>query len=197
MKRQIWWLWLLGLAGCGLSAGTSQDRGSPSGPPLSVQVVRFPELQKALQKYHGRVVVMDVWATWCGPCKEEFPELVRLHRDYIDRGVQCVALSLDPPDQLAAVRAFLESVKATFDAFLLNEDERAWELLDLKSVPAVFVYDRTGKLARKFTNDDPDHQFSYADVRAAVEELLNPSSGRLGQKSMDIIQQTGQETGRD
>jgi thiol-disulfide isomerase/thioredoxin len=173
----------LALSGCKESEqkAASGDPAAPSGkaePAISLQAVKYPELQQAIQAQRGRVVVLDVWATWCGPCKKEFPHLVELHQRYGKDGIVCMSVSLDEPKQKEAVLAFLKSQKAAFPNYLLDEGEAGWDKLDLKGIPVVMVYDRTGKQARKFTNDDPDHQFTYADVEKFVQDLIRPSGSK-------------------
>jgi cytochrome c biogenesis protein CcmG/thiol:disulfide interchange protein DsbE len=173
----------LALSGCKESEqkAASGDPAAPSGkaePAISLQAVKYPELQQAIQAQRGRVVVLDVWATWCGPCKKEFPHLVKLHQRYGKDGIVCMSVSLDEPKQKEAVLAFLKSQKAAFPNYLLDEGEAGWDKLDLKGIPVVMVYDRTGKQARKFTNDDPDHQFTYADVEKFVQDLIRPSGSK-------------------
>ncbi len=175
---------ILGTVGCGKEGGaTSGDTGSPganakgdAATEINVEVVKYPQLQEALKARRGHIVVVDVWATWCFPCVQEFPGLVALHQRTAKDGVVCMSISLDKPDNRAAALAFLKSKGAAFPNFLLDEGEAGWDKLDLKSIPAVFVYDRAGKLARKFTKDDPDNQFTYADVNKFVDELR--SQGR-------------------
>jgi thiol-disulfide isomerase/thioredoxin len=173
----------LALLGCKESEqkAASGNTSAPSGkaePTISLQVVKYPELQQAIQAQRGQVVVLDVWATWCGPCKKEFPHLVELHQRYGNDGVVCMSVSLDEPKQRDTVLAFLKSHKAAFPNYLLDEGEAGWDKLALKGIPAVFVYDRAGQLARKFTNDDPDNQFTYADVEKFVQDLIRPTGSK-------------------
>jgi thiol-disulfide isomerase/thioredoxin len=173
-------------AGCGKeSCSTCGDTSTPavgSDQPaeVKVDVVKYDQLLDAVKARRGHVVVMDVWATWCAPCKQEFPHLVELHERYAKGGVVCVSVSLDKSDQRDAALTFLKSKGAVFPNYVLDEGEAGWDKLDLKGIPAVFVYDREGKLARRFTNDDPDNRFTYADVRKLVEELLARSRNGTG-----------------
>jgi hypothetical protein len=84
-----------------------------------------------------------------------------------------MSVTIDELDRKDAALAFLRSKRATFPNFLLDEDASLWQVKwDLKGVPAVFVFDRDGKRAAKFDGDDPDNQFTYADVEALVKKLL-------------------------
>jgi thiol-disulfide isomerase/thioredoxin len=184
MRERLFVALLLGVAalvvvGCGQERySASQDvPASPSAgedrpPEVKLEVVKYDQLLEALKARRGQVIVLDVWASWCVPCKQEFPHLVELHQRHAKDGVVCVSVSLDEPQQRDTALAFLKSQGAAFPNYLLDEGEAGWDKLDLKGIPAVFVYDRAGQLARKFTGDDPDNQFTHADVEKFVQELL-------------------------
>jgi thiol-disulfide isomerase/thioredoxin len=160
----------VGLAGCGQ---TPPGPGKDQPAEVRLEVVSYDRLGRAIESHKGKVVVMDVWATWCVPCRREFPHLVELHREHAGDGLVCVSVSVDEPSAREDALKFLRSKGATFPNYLLDEKSEVWqERWRLKGVPAVFVYGRDGKLARKFTNDDPDDQFTYGDVRKFVEGLL-------------------------
>ena len=101
---------------------------------------------------------------------------MQLHDRQRDRGVRFVSISLDDRTDEGALdqaRAFLIRQKATFENYLLDENVTdAFEMLDLKSIPAVFIYGRDGKLIHRLTADDPNRQFTNRDVDAALEGLL-------------------------
>jgi thiol-disulfide isomerase/thioredoxin len=143
--------------------------------PVELQVVKLDQLKKALAAQSGKVVVLDFWADYCVPCKEEFPHLVEMHRKHAAEGVVCMSVSLDPATEKANALKFLQKQKAAFPNYLLDEGpevcQNEWEF---KAPPAVMVYGRDGKLARKFDSDDPNNQFTYADVEPFVRKLLAP-----------------------
>jgi thiol-disulfide isomerase/thioredoxin len=141
---------------------------------VKLEVKKYADIGKAIRKLRGKVVVADIWAFWCVPCKKEFPHLVELHRKYAPDGLACVSVSLDDEDGHAKALKFLQDRKATFLNLRAEEDkEEIFKKMDLKNIPAVFVFDRDGLRAGKFTMDDPDNQFSYEkDVEPLVRELL-------------------------
>ena len=172
-------------AGCGPSsrdpahpregAVTPEGGSAPSAQASAVElrIVTFKELEKAIQAQKGNIVVMDVWATWCLSCKKEFPHLVELRQKLNEMGVVCVSVSVDDEKDRPAALTFLQSQKALFPNFLLNEEASVWqEHWNIKGIPVVYVYGRDGKLVRKFDNDDPDNQFSYEDVTKLVNQLI-------------------------
>jgi thiol-disulfide isomerase/thioredoxin len=106
---------------------------------------------KALKrKYQGKVLLINTWATWCLPCKEEFPDLIRLASKYKDSDVAIIGVSVDYPDEVdSKVIPFLSSQQVNFPNFVQNfkEPEDLINLFNEKwrgAVPATFIYDKKG-----------------------------------------------------
>jgi thiol-disulfide isomerase/thioredoxin len=141
--------------------------------PVQLTVVDYKQLRGILKAHRGHIIVMDVWAQFCQPCRRQFPRLVKLHRDYADQGVICVSVSVDDPEQRDLVLKYLKSKKATITNFLLDEDPSVWQdKWDITAIPAVFVYGVDGKIAAKFDHNEPQSDFTYDDVEDTVDELL-------------------------
>jgi len=140
---------------------------------VTLTVLKMPQLTAALEAQPGKIVVADIWGTFCVPCKKEFPHLVELHRKYAKDGVLCISVSLDSPDDKEAALKFLKEKGATFPNYLLDEDTAVWQnRWKFKGPPAVRVYGKDGKLARQFDYDDPNNQFEFKDVEQLVQNLL-------------------------
>jgi thiol-disulfide isomerase/thioredoxin len=174
---------LAGLAGCSANPaneGTSEPavRHTAAKPAeittVELKAVRYAQLVEAVRAQKGKVVVVDVWASWCLPCKKEFPHLVELHRAHAGKGLVCISVSVDEAETAGPALEFLKKQKATFANYRLDEEAGFWaERWDVKAIPIVFVFDRDGKRAAKFTLDDPDRQFDYQkDVNPLVNKLL-------------------------
>src|SRR5262249_25378624 len=73
----------------------------------TLKLAKFADVEAHIKKQKGKVVVVDLWATWCVPCKREFPGLVALHGKYAAQGVACISLSLDDPDDKDKAKKFL------------------------------------------------------------------------------------------
>lgn len=110
-------------------------------PDLSGKNVRLSELA-------GKVVILNFWATWCGPCRQEVPDFVRLQSKYRDQGLTIVGLSLDA-DGARAVRPFAEEYDVNYTMLLAN-DETADRFGGILGIPTTFVLDRQGKVVKKF-----------------------------------------------
>jgi thiol-disulfide isomerase/thioredoxin len=153
------------------------NKAKPAAAKVELRSLSWNELEKkVLTNPKAKLIVMDVWATWCGTCKENFPHLVELHKKYADKGLSCVSLSVDDPTDKRAVAdavAFLKEKNAVFTNVLLNEEQGvAFEKLEVGAIPAVFAYDPSGKQLARFTLDDVDNQFTYEQVEEFVKKAL-------------------------
>jgi thiol-disulfide isomerase/thioredoxin len=121
---------------------------------------------------HKELVLIDIWGEFCVPCKAEFPHLVKLHQAHAKDGLVCMSIAVDEVEHKAKAHAFLKKQGAAFANYILSPDSDNWQdHWDITAVPAVLVY-RDGKLLRTFTNDNPDAQYTYADVEKFVLPLL-------------------------
>lgn len=118
-------------------------------------------------------LLVNFWATWCDPCREEFPDLVKIDKDYRARGLDFIAISLDdPPDIKTSVPAFLNEMQATMPAYLLNvsDPEPAIQSVDRSwsgALPATFLYDTNGAVVFKHFG-----RVQTPELRAAIEKLV-------------------------
>jgi thiol-disulfide isomerase/thioredoxin len=155
-----------------LSAATSADWTKS----VRLVSVTYDEWQRELARLRGRIVVVDHWATWCAPCVERFPHMIAMSKRWDPKRVTFVSLSLDDRDEpgsFAHVLEFLEHNHARIPNYLMNEvNPDAFEKLNLNSVPAVVIYDAKGKMRYRLTGDNPDRQYTDADVEKAVKELV-------------------------
>jgi len=123
----------------------------------------------ALDDYIGEVVLLNVWATWCGPCRVEMPPIQASYDRYRDRGFTVLAVSIDAgPGYREKVEEFAEAFELDFPV-LLDPDGRIGRIFQTVGVPETFVLDRQGRIAKRLigaTNwDSPGNQ-------ALIDELL-------------------------
>ena len=158
------------------AGGSASDSVGSSEWQATLVPVTFEAWQEELVSLRGRVVVVDMWATWCLPCIERFPHMVDLAQKYADQRVEFVSLCLDDrddEDSIALAQTFLTQQGARFPNYLMDEVvTHGFEKLDLLGIPAVFIYAPDGNLRYRLTGDDPNNQFTDADVDDAIEELL-------------------------
>ena len=140
-----------------------------------VREIDLDGLKKILQRDSNdkRPLLLNFWATWCGPCREEFPDLVKLDADYQNKGLNFIAVSLDDiTDIKSEVPKFLSQMKATMPVVLLNvkDPEPAIKVVDPTwdgQLPATFLYDKDGKIVFKhFGKIKPD------ELRVAIDKEI-------------------------
>lgn len=162
-----------------LAAVCSGERPASADPPPEVRIraVSYRELGEAVRALRGKVVVVDVWADYCVPCKREFPNLVRLHDRYAADGLVCISVSLDDAAKQDAALAFLTRQKATFANYRLTDKADVWQKAwKINGPPAVFVFDRAGRRAARFDSEDEKKPFTYEEVEDVVRKLLRPGA---------------------
>ncbi len=112
----------------------------------------------ALSSYKGNVVVLDFWATWCGPCKVEVPGFVELYKKYQSQGLVVLGLSMD--DSPSDVRSFISAYDVNYPMFLAKDrDDIQDAFAPLWGLPNTFVIGRDGKVCKKHTGFASKDQF--------------------------------------
>jgi peroxiredoxin len=102
----------------------------------------------SLQRLHGDVVLLNVWATWCEPCRQEIPALEKIHRTYAARGLKVVGVSVDAAGDEKEVQDFSRKVGMTY-AIWLDPDQRVNDTFHLVGVPSTFLLGRDGTVLWK------------------------------------------------
>src|SRR3954467_13276981 len=108
-----------------LSAGfLSLPLAADPSPAVKLDPIGYSDLIAELRGLKGKVVLVDVWGTFCAPCMEKFPHVVALHQKYARAGLAVISVSVDPPDDAdakAAAQDFLTRQRATFRNVLLTD----------------------------------------------------------------------------
>lgn len=99
-----------------------------------------------LSDYRGKVLVLDFWATWCGPCKIEIPWFIEFEQKFKDRGFAVVGVSMDE-DGWSAVKPYIEQRKVNY-RILMGNDTVGQLYGGVDSLPTTFLIDRSGKIAK-------------------------------------------------
>lgn len=157
---------------CSAAPGQSHKTGAAK-LPAAVQVVDPQGLRGLLKREAARPLLVNFWATWCDPCREEFPDLVKIDAQYRERGLDFISISLDDLAEIkTGVPEFLREMRATMPAYLLNagDPDLAVSWVDPEwhgALPATFLYDRQGKIAYKHFG-----RIKPLELRAAIEKLV-------------------------
>jgi thiol-disulfide isomerase/thioredoxin len=153
---------VLVLGGCGPGAGSSAPRRSPGHDPFLALVMEDPH-GRALHfsDFKGQVRIIDVWASWCGPCRMTIPELNALYGRYHGRGLVIIGVSVD--DEPAAVLEFQRRVPVRYPTVMFNPP-LALLIGQPSSIPTTFVVDRGGEVVKTFVG--------YVDAATLEAEIL-------------------------
>lgn len=147
----------------------------------SLSMADETHLKKWLALQQGRVVLIDFWATWCGPCMEQLTHTAELSRQHASAGLSVVGVSMDNPESLDLVREALTEKGVTFPNILTEygAGSKFVTAFDLRGdIPFYRLYDRTGKLRYEFSNDPEGlaNGESIEKMDGRIQELLAESS---------------------
>jgi len=124
-----------------------------------------------LANYSGKVVLVNLWATWCGPCRMETPELVRLHKEFQDRGVEMIGLSTENPDSSArSVSDFVREFNVDYQIGWAKPEVAQIMMAGRSSIPQSFIIARDGRVIRRFIGFNP--QTTPTQLKEALEQAL-------------------------
>ena len=137
-------------------------------PDFHAATLDTPPKQRSLADYQGQVVLINVWATWCQPCRVEMPSIERLYRTYGPKGLRVVAVSIDDPGTDSAIRAFVHDMGMTFDVLHdpAGQIEREYQVT---GYPETVIVGKDGVIRKKVaqaTNWDSEGN------RRLIERLL-------------------------
>lgn len=116
-----------------------------------------------LEEQRGQVLLINVWATWCKPCRNEMPELARLHREYGPRGFSVVGVSTDPVRKEPEVRSMVEELELPFP-ILLDPDMETTHDWGVDGYPTSFVIDAEGGVRLRRDGIIYEHDEAVADT---------------------------------
>jgi thiol-disulfide isomerase/thioredoxin len=142
-------------------------------PSFRGETVGGPPHEKTLADYRGDVVLLNVWATYCVPCRVEMPSLEVLQKTYGPRGLRIVAMSIDDTAGTASIRAFAQRYGLTFE--ILHDPTGAIEQdYQTTGVPETFVIARDGVIRKKVIGAD---DWGSPGNQALVAQLLREPAG--------------------
>jgi len=172
-------------APAGQTEMNDEDNSAASNTPvegIDLEILNWEQTRDLVKQHAGKVVVMDLWATYCPPCIQEFPNLVRLNKEQGDQ-VACISVSADyeglddtPVESYREkVMKFLVRQEATFQNVLLSisAEELFSKKVEQQSIPIVFVFDQQGELRGQFPDPKDPGEFTYQEhVLPLVQTLL-------------------------
>lgn len=133
-----------------LVAGCGGDGGGPARVEVGLPAPAYHATSLAgdsvsLAAQRGKVVLLNVWATWCHPCRDEIPELRRIHADYESRGLELVGVSVDADGNDDGIREFMREFEMTYPIWRDPSEDVSARFL-IVGVPTTFLVDKRGVL---------------------------------------------------
>jgi cytochrome c biogenesis protein CcmG, thiol:disulfide interchange protein DsbE len=154
------------LSGGPAAAATSSSREGAPAPAFSLPT-RSGE-QVSLESLKGKVVLVDFWASWCGPCQKSFPWLAQLHQRYADKGLVIVAVNLDKKREAAEV--FLHANAAPF-LVAFDPAGKTADAYKVAAMPSTYLIGRTGVLELTHVGYDPKKS---AEIESLIQKECQP-----------------------
>jgi thiol-disulfide isomerase/thioredoxin len=168
---------VLALTGCArqlppltgpVSPATAPSGGASAPLPLQFTVQRYPGGEPYdIASDRGHVVLLDVWATWCEPCRDALPLYQEFAKHYGDRGLKVYALNVD--EDARAIPAFLAEAKVDLPILLDSNAAVADTVLRVRAMPTTLLVDRKGRV--RYVHEGFAEEF-IAKYQAEIEELL-------------------------
>ena len=157
----------------GLAGGPSYPTPLEQPTSLLAGEIDANGLRDVIARQKGHVVLVNFWATWCVPCRQEFPDLTRLQKSLGPRGLQVVGVSTDFASAMSGVHKFLEQQKPGFpnyhkkaggdDQDFIDAVDKGWN----GELPFSVLYDRNGRKAKVFSG-----KHSFAEYEKEIRALL-------------------------
>lgn len=142
----------------------------------------------SLEEQKGKIVLVNFWASWCGPCRDETPDLVRVYSRYRERGVEFAGISMDD-DPATAAPPFVKRYRVNYPILVPPVESALTNAI--RSLPTSFLVDRSGNIARTWTG-----AVSEKTLSRAIEQLLTegnrPSGGAPAQERVFLHSSQGQ-----
>jgi cytochrome c biogenesis protein CcmG/thiol:disulfide interchange protein DsbE len=143
--------------------GISLSQSRPKAPNFSLKSATGQVVE--LAKLKGKVVVVNFWATWCGPCKAEIPGFLEVYRSYKSKGLEIVGISLDESGW-EVVLPFVRKLKITYPV-VVGDSRVVYNYGGIEAIPTTFIVDRDGYVVR-------GHQglLNKAQLEQMLQEVL-------------------------
>lgn len=129
------------------------------------------KLREVVRSHRGKVLLIDFWATWCEPCREELPKLAAMQSRMRSKDFVVVTVSADEPEQESEAAAFLSRIRMAAPAYIkrVENDQKFIDGIDPKwsgALPALFLFDRRGRKVKSFIGET-----DLAEVESAIRRL--------------------------
>jgi len=142
--------------------------GPPSGPAPAFTLASRAGQDVSLSQYKGNVVMINFWASWCGPCRQEMPLLESIYKKYNKMGFTMIGVNVEPDSN--AANEWLKATPVSFP-ILYDRDSKVSKLYDVSGMPSTVIIDRSGKLRVLHRGYKPGDENEYLDsIRSLIRE---------------------------
>ena len=173
MKR-ILFVALISILGVSLHSESIQDKLLKLGIAVAKEKFESVDFEledvngnnKKLSSYRGKLVFLNFWATWCGPCRYEMPSMQRIYHELKSEGFEIVAINLREGKKM--VKEFLDQYKLIFPV-LLDKDGRVGAIYGARSIPTTYLIDRDGSIIGRVIGA---REWDTREIKIAFKEIL-------------------------
>lgn len=164
------WIWISSTPiGSSTEGGIPNPRKGFTAPDFSLQAVNGDVI--SLSELRGQPVIINLWASWCPPCRAEMPAIQNIYREYHDQGLEVVAINATNQDNPSEALAFVKANELTFP-ILMDIDGNVSRLYQLQALPTTFFVNSTGKIQDVVVGGP----MAETLIRVRVNQLLEEAS---------------------
>ena len=151
-----------------LSVALPVIAGTPTGPAPAFTLGSRGGQDVSLAQYKGNVVMINFWASWCGPCRQEMPLLESIYKKYNKMGFTMLGVNVEPDSN--AANEWLKATPVSLP-ILYDRDSKVSKLYDVAGMPSTVIIDRSGKLRMLHRGYKPGDENEYLDsIRSLIRE---------------------------
>lgn len=145
-------------------------------PAADFELADLSGATQKLSQYRGRVVILNFWATWCGPCKYEIPHFIKLYNAYKDKGLTILGVSIG--EQKSGVDAFAKARGMNYPVLIDSRSVVPRSYGGVRGIPTTFIITQDGKIYRKHVGVPQDMGIFEEEVKALLGIQPTPSSSQ-------------------